>query len=386
MAGHESYACIKRPGIVELPVYSIYLIAFTYLIMFLAIIWLSAILYLNKKKTLVLKIDHSNIQHESFEEPNKNSGSTLTVNSGVIQISEPRPSDPITPTRAEDSRIVFVKKSIKPPVPMLDKVQMDKLCKEVLNKVAKTDSACYRDLNELLKYVNKDDNSSTKGAKENKEEESTELEPVVLFKLKTPDIKKTNKETKNETKMEIKDETKQETKNESLKESETQTKLDESKDVRIEINDVENVKNETDSDSATEYDTVPSPIRYRHSGPDPEQTMYDTVPSPMRFRHSGPDHEQVMYDTVPSPMRFRHSDPEPDQGMYDTVTSVHRIRDSGANTDNDIPYPLYDLPPMRNHDGPSQNVIQMDSESQYLLPISTEHTDSCYINAKTAKS
>ncbi|KAJ8712230.1 hypothetical protein PYW07_005072 [Mythimna separata] len=360
MAGHESDRCLSRPGFVELPTYSVYLMAFTIFFMSLAIIGLSGALYFAKKKKTILEINNdSPKQFTSYDEPNKNNGSTLTVNSGIIQISEPRQSDPITPTRIEESKIVFAKKPLKPIGPIVDRGQMDAICKEVLKKVAKSDSACYRDLNELLKFENKEDNSSIK--EENKNEDKPEFGTPTLFKLKKPENKKEKKETETETKLEIKDESKQETKNETTKETETQTKLDENKDVRIEINDVEKEKNEEDSDSETEYDTVPSPIRFRHSGPEPEQAMYDTVPNPTRFRHS---------------------DPEPDQGMYDTVASPKRFRNSG-DTDNDLDdIPFYDLPPLRNQDGPSKNVIQRDSETHYLMPISADKTESCYINAK----
>lgn len=354
--------------------------------MLIAIIALSVALYLALKKKSIFGINASSKQcftqestgvtplcNTSYDhEQIKNNGSTLTVNSGIIEISEPRNSNPTTPTRIEDSKIIFAKKPIKAIVP---RRQMDAICKEVLNKVAKSDSACYRDLNDLLKFENKDDNSSINSGdiKGNKNEEKPEF-AAQLLKLKKPEIKsETEKETKTESQnttkteiqnainAEIKPEPKQKTKNETTQETENQTKLDENKEQRIEVNTVESDKNEDGSDSETEYDTVPSPIRFRHSGPEPEQDMYDTVPNPMRFRHSGP---------------------EPDQCMYDTVSSTKRFRNSGADTDDDIDdIPLYDLPPMRGQEN-SRNVIQMDTESHYLMPISPESTDSCYINAK----
>lgn len=381
-----------------MPKYSIYLIGFSMLIMLIAIIVLAVALHLAIKKKSVFGLTANNKQYvrqessgvtplynAGYDEQNKNNGSTLTVNSGIIEISEPRPSEPVTPTRLEEIKVVYAKKPLRPLGPVMPKGQMDAICKEVLRKVQKTDSASFRDLNELLKFEKKDDpfvmtsedikesekENKSEDIKESEKENKSEDKPIgkidsPFFKLKgtnlnleQPNIKL---ETEKDNKPEIKEVTKQETKTEAT--NETKTKLDKSTDIKIEANTVGSDKNEDESDSETEYDTVPNPIRFRHSDPESDQPTYDTVPN--RYRHSGPELELC------------------DEGQYDTITRRKMLRVSGADTDDGLDdIPVYDLPPTRDENGGSKNVIQMDPDTEYLMPFTKEKTDSCYVNAKT---
>uniref|UniRef100_A0A2A4JI24 Uncharacterized protein n=1 Tax=Heliothis virescens TaxID=7102 RepID=A0A2A4JI24_HELVI len=354
---NESLSRVKRntpkkiipQDVVIIPTYGVYLIGFTMIIMFLAIVGLAVVLYLIRKNKQIFGPNTESKQYvrqestgviplynSNYDEHNKNDGSTLTVNSGVIEINnESRVSEPETPTRLEDTKIVFTKKPINPIVPVMPRGQMDAICKEVLKRVQKTDSASFRDLNELLNIKNEEkseDKCDTveESPKEIKEEESIEskiqaFEKFEAQKLK-PDVSVTTKlEPQNNTKTENGEDDKKEAESKLIDEIKNKLQPEVKTEVQIEIPKVEIDKSAEVSDSETEYDTVPSPIPYRHSGSEVE--------------------------TIQTEDGFQ----------------------------------VYDLPPRRSHEGPLRNVIQMDQDSEYLLAISSENLDSGYVNAKTPK-
>ncbi|XP_022822773.1 uncharacterized protein LOC111353822 [Spodoptera litura] len=336
---------------VLMPKYSIYLIGFTMLIMLIAIIALSVALYRAIKKRSKFGVNENSQQYirqestaviplynSTYDEQNKNNGSTLTVNSGIIEISEPRISEPESPTRVDDSRIVFTRKPIKPIVPVMPRGQMDAICKEVLRRVQKSDSASFRDLNEMLsgkKDENEEEKCETVDEAENekKHEEKTEpkielpqsklsesnITPELLLKLNAR-----SQQLQNQIEDDMKNETKQENPIEKTHECNDKSKADINSDVHIEIDYININKIDDSSSSETEYDTVPTPIRFRHSGPEPDNLNVEDIP-------------------------------------------------------------VYDLPPRRSHDGHTAhvgNMVQIDQDSEYMMPLSEDKTDSCYINAK----
>ncbi|PZC74909.1 hypothetical protein B5X24_HaOG207039 [Helicoverpa armigera] len=344
---HEKTAPREKPrrNVITIPTYGIYLIGFTMLLMLLAIIGLSVALYLlrNNKQLFGPNVNSKQyvrqestgvvpLYNSNYDDNNKNNGSTLTVNSGVIEISESRISEPDTPVRIEETKITFTKKPINPIVPVMPRGQMDAICKEVLKRVQKTDSASFRDLNELLNIKNEEKSEDKcdvveESPKEVKEEENIESKIKTFEKIEAQKPKLemeivTKPEPEKESKIEIDKDAKAEKESKPTNEIENKLQPEEKNDVPIEIPRVEIDKSADVSDSETEYDTVPSPIPYRHSGPDVEM----------------------------------------DDGFQ-----------------------LYDLPPRRSHEGVLKNLIQMDQDSHYLLALSTEGLDACYVNAKTPK-
>ncbi|KAH9645327.1 hypothetical protein HF086_010291 [Spodoptera exigua] len=340
-----------RNKYILMPKYSIYLMGFTMLFMFIAIIALSVALYWAIKKRSKFGVNDNIPQYvrqesntviplynnSTYDEQNKNNGSTLTVNSGIIEISEPRISEPESPTRVDDSKIVFTRKPIKPIVPVMPRGQMDAICQEVLRRVQKSDSASFRDLNELLNGNDKKDEKEgekceTVDEAENEKKNEEKAEPK--FDLKQPKTPESNitpellsklnarsQQLQNQIEDEMNKAAKQENPIDKPHEYHDKLKSDINTDVHIEIDYINVNKMDDSSSSETEYDTVPTPIRFRHSGPEAENLNIEDIP-------------------------------------------------------------VYDLPPRRSHDGNTGNIVQIDKDSEYMMPLSKDKTDSCYINAK----
>lgn len=336
---------------VLMPKYSIYLIGFTMLLMFVTIIALSVALYRAIKKRSEFAVNENSKQfvrqetaviplyNSTYDEQNKINGSTSTVNSGTIEISEPRISEPESPTRVVDSKIVFARKPIQP---IVNRAQMDAICTAVLKRVQKSDSASFRDLNEMLNgNIKKDENDEDKEKCETVDEADNEKrneeKPAPKVDLPQPKPPESNitpellsklnarsQQLQNQIEGDKENEAKQESPIEKTHECNNKTKADINSDIHIEIDYVNVNQLDESSSSETEYDTVPTPIRFRHSGPEPDNLNEEDIP-------------------------------------------------------------VYDLPPRRSHDGQVRHtgkIVQIDQDSEYMVPLSQDKTDSCYINAK----
>lgn len=86
----------------------------------------------------------------NMNEKGRDDGSTLTVNSGMVQISGL--TEPETPTPMDENKMTFTIKKPKAPIqPEFQKAQMDQIIKGVLNRQQKSDSATFRELDLLTK-------------------------------------------------------------------------------------------------------------------------------------------------------------------------------------------------------------------------------------------
>ncbi|CAB3253201.1 unnamed protein product [Arctia plantaginis] len=143
--------------------YEVYLIGFSMLIMFLTTICLSIALYLIRNNITVFGININKkpiyIRQESTQGVSVRSytntvndlprnDSTLTVNSGIVEISGI--TEPETPIRLEpkdEKKVPCIKKPLMPIIPTMQKAQMDDIIKQVLlSKRSERGSTTLREL------------------------------------------------------------------------------------------------------------------------------------------------------------------------------------------------------------------------------------------------
>ncbi|XP_026724597.1 uncharacterized protein LOC113491688 [Trichoplusia ni] len=331
----------------------IWLMGTTIVILLIALVILSLALYLNIKKKRVCGIydvgpgEKNLAKEESMGQTqyNLNDGydrdsCTFSVNSSVIADINRQP-EPLPATRTNDTKIIPTKKPFGRMSPIIQRRQMDEICREVLKRVQKSDSASFRDLNALLNMKNEE-----------------KVEPKSEF-LNELDKKLLNRRSfKNENRQQNKQPIKEE------------TKCDESKDTSNEIKSTtqdEKDKIKEESIKKDQEKTTPENLYMNQQGDEYKPKIGNAIKIEVQnvddYEDSGPETE---YDTVPSPVRFRKSASIGEEFDVDSI-------------------PVYDLPPRRSCEIQTKNVIHLDTDTQYLLPISTSRTDSCYINAKGQK-
>lgn len=172
---------------IELEEYEVIFIGLAMLIMFLTTVCLSIALYMtrnnktvfginiNKKPIYVRQESGQGISVRSYtntiNDLHRNDGSTLTVNSGIVEISGlTEPETPIRLEPKEEKKPPCLKKPLKPIIPTMQKAQMDDIIKQVLlSKRSERGSTSLRELDAFTnhKTTEEDEKEAFDGAIKN---------------------------------------------------------------------------------------------------------------------------------------------------------------------------------------------------------------------------
>ncbi|XP_075980347.1 uncharacterized protein LOC142979365 [Anticarsia gemmatalis] len=382
---YDGKPCYLPKGEVTIKVYGIYLIGFTIFIMAVVITILAVALYMvMHNKSFFGK----SIQRNSFVRQESNQGvtlctvpsssnficqrckdgSTLTVNSGIVEIGGL--NEPETPTskyddkhvvprdratlRSDDPPMIAPKRALRAvPQNTMQKEQMDKIIEAVLKRKQKSDSATFRELDAI---------SKPKSEKLQVSDSTKESKSPSLKELNAHEDSDDNT-YQNATELDFRNELKSDV---TSKKSEDHKSSNES----LYQNSSElNLKSEVKPDVKIKVDDVKSePVVFRTL--ERNKDLVDGKKNlDIKIPVQNDDDEQEVYDTLPTPVRCGVLDPD----IEELIENM----------------PVYDLPPSRSLEVSTEkrNVISKDTDTYYLLPLTKDDGDdkTSYVNAKYLK-